>query len=68
MDLRFTIIGAIMIVIGAVLNLTFINLSNMSPLESFSQWRMAAQLGGVLAALGVLVFIVSFGLQRKKRL
>ncbi|MEM2856982.1 MAG: hypothetical protein QW416_07780 [Candidatus Nitrosocaldaceae archaeon] len=68
MDWRFTLIGVSMIAVGAALSLTFTNLSNIGPLETFSQWRMASQLGGILAALGVLVLIVSFGLRRKKRL
>lgn len=66
MDLRFTLIGSILIGIGIVISLTYINISNTGPIEGFLQARMVAQLGGIISGLGVLILLVSFGLYRRR--
>ena len=67
MDWRFTLIGAIMIGIGTAISLINLAAANTGPIEEFVQGRMYAQAGGILAGIGVLVLLVSFGLQRRRR-
>lgn len=67
MDWRFTIIGAVMIGIGVTISLVFMNIANIVEVKEFVQNRMVAQIGGIVAGLGVLLLLISFGLQRRRR-
>ncbi len=67
MDWRFTIIGAVMIGIGITISLIFLNIASDVEVQEFAQNRMIAQIGGIVAGLGVLLLLVSFGLQRRRR-
>ncbi len=67
MDWRFTTIGAVMIGIGITISLIFLNIASDVEVQEFAQNRMIAQIGGIVAGLGVLLLLVSFGLQRRRR-
>ncbi len=56
-----------MIAIGISISLIFMSISNTAAIEEFVQLRMVAQAGGVIAGVGVLILIVSFGLYRRRK-
>ncbi len=67
MDYRFTIIGALTIGVGLTISILFWNLATTGDIEDFLPNRMIVQLGGIIAGLGLLLLIVSFGLYKKRR-
>jgi hypothetical protein len=67
MDLRFLVIGAIMIVVGLTITILFWNIANTSSIENYIQNRMVASIGGVISAIGMILLIVSFGLYKRQR-
>ncbi len=67
MDLRFTVIGAIMIAVGLTITILFWNIANASSIENYVQNRMVASIGGVISAIGMILLIVSFGLYKRQR-
>ena len=67
MDLRFTVIGAIMIAVGLTITILFWNIANASSVENYIQNRMVASIGGVISAIGMILLIVSFGLYKRQR-
>lgn len=56
-----------MIAIGIVISIAFLNIASNVEVEEFAQNRMIAQIGGIVAGLGVLLLIVSFGIHRRRR-
>jgi heme/copper-type cytochrome/quinol oxidase subunit 1 len=44
-----------------------LNIASDVEVQEFAQNRMIAQIGGIVAGLGVLLLLVSFGLQRRRR-
>ncbi len=67
MDLRFTVIGAIMIAVGLTITILFWNIANASSIENYIQNRMVASIGGIISAIGMILLIVSFGLYKRQR-
>lgn len=67
MDWRFLVAGIAMIITGSVISIVYGSILLTGPLEEFNPSRGIAQIGGIIAAMGVLLSLVSFGLRRKKR-
>ncbi len=56
-----------MIGIGVAVSIAFLNIANTVEVQEFAQNRMVAQIGGIVAGIGVLLLLVSFGLHRRRR-
>ncbi len=66
MDLRVLIVGAVLIAIGVIVGVFFGNVVRTGPLEEFNTARGLAQMGTLIAGIGILMVLVSFGLKRRR--
>ena len=67
MDLRFFAGGAALIAAGITVAVIFGAYMTSGPLEELNQNRAIAQLGGIIAGIGFLILLASFGFSRKIR-
>ena len=67
MDLRFFAGGAALIAAGITVAVIFGAYMTSGPLEELNQNRAIAQLGGIIAGIGFLILLASFGFSRKRR-
>ena len=67
MDLRFFAGGATLIAAGITVAVIFGAYITSGPLEELNQNRAIAQLGGIIAGIGFLILLASFGFSRKRR-
>ncbi len=56
-----------MIVTGIILNIIYSNILFSGPLDEFNVSRGIIQIGILIAGIGVLLTLISFGLNRRKR-
>ncbi|MEM0441927.1 MAG: hypothetical protein QW450_02065 [Candidatus Nitrosocaldus sp.] len=66
MDLRILVIGAVLIAVGITVGTLFGNIVRSGPLEEFNTARGLAQIGTLIAGIGTLMVLVSFGLKRRR--
>ncbi|MEM2101298.1 MAG: hypothetical protein QW572_08285 [Candidatus Nitrosocaldus sp.] len=66
MDLRILIVGAVLIAVGVAVGIFFGNIVRSGPLEEFNTARGLAQIGTLIAGIGTLMLLVSFGLKRRR--
>lgn len=66
MDLRILILGAALIAVGVSIGMFFGNIVRSGPLEEFNTARGLTQMGTIIAGIGTLMVLVSFGLKRRR--
>lgn len=67
MDLRFLAGGAVLIAAGVSIAVIFGAYMTSGPLEELNQNRGIAQFGGIIAGIGFLILLASFGFSRRRR-
>ena len=67
MDWRFFAGGVALIAAGITIAVIFGAYMTSGPLEELNQNRGIAQFGGIIAGIGFLILLASFGFSRRRR-